>query len=280
MADQYMTSGANTSVIVPEIWSANFYDALLAALPFNSVVSRDYEGEIQNIGDRVKISTIPEFSEAEELEEDAAGDADAVTVTQQSLIINKRIYKDFILTDKASLQSLPAMDKLQDLAIYACLKKFHSNIVDAIAPSTSSPDHAIAFDSGTTLQLADVVECKDLLDAADVPLSERHCVLGTAQGNDVFAISQFTSSDFVVNNNMLSTGVVGSPLLGFQPHMTSEVGNVCYFFHKSFFAVASQKAINVKVYDLGAQGIRAARVNVDTLAGFKQLSNVRVVQLG
>ena len=279
MANQIMDTAGNLTVIVPQVWSSNWYDALLADLPFNSVVSRDWEGEIRNLGDTVKISQFPEFSDATELAESAANDADAITVTQQSLVINKRIVKDFIVTDKALLQSLPAMDKLQDMAIYAILKKVQAIIISETLPSASNPDHVIAYDSGTTLGLADILEVKDLLDAQDVPMADRHAVLGSAQANDIFNISGFTSSDFVSGANLLTTGVVGNPLLGFQPHMTTEVGSTCYFFHRSYYTMAAQKDISVKVFDLGVQGIRAARVNIDILAGFKQLDNKRVVSL-
>jgi len=280
MANQVMDTAGNLTVIVPQIWSANWYKSLLADLPFNSVVSRDYEGEIKNLGDTVKISQFPEFSDATELAESAANDADAITVTQQSLVINKRIVKDFIVTDKASLQSLPAMDQLQELAIFAILKKVQKNIIDASIPSASSPDHSIAYTSGVVLDLAKLVAAKKLLDAQNVPLENRHAVLGTNQANDIFSITNFTSSDFVTGANLLTTGQVGNPLLGFMPHMTTEVGDVCYLFHRSYFTMAAQKNIDVKVFDLGVQGIRAARVNIDILAGFKLLDNKRLVTIG
>ncbi len=280
MADQVMTTGVQLAAIVPEIWSQRYYDVLLAELPFASVVNKDYEGEIQNLGDTVKISTFPEFSEALELAEDAKADADAITVTQQSLIINKRIYKDFIVTNKAQLQSLPAMDKLRELAVYAINKKIQKIIIEDIAPSTSAPDHTLAYDSGTTLALADLLEAKELLDDANVPMSNRHVVLGSAQTNDIFNITGFTSSDFVLAGSPLTTGEVGQALLGFMPHMTTEVDNTAYLFHSSFYTMASQQGLSISVYDLGVEGKRAARVNVDVLAGFKQLSNLRVVTLG
>ena len=59
--DQVMKASAELSVLVPEVWSQKYYDVLLAELPFNSTISRDYEGEIQNLGDTVKISSFPEF---------------------------------------------------------------------------------------------------------------------------------------------------------------------------------------------------------------------------
>jgi hypothetical protein len=279
MADEIMTTGTELSVIVPQIWSQNYYDSLLATLPFNAVVSKDYEGEIQNMGDTVKISTFPEFDEAEVVDEDERATASALTVTQQSLVINNRVVKDFIVTNKALMQSLPTMNKLRDLAIYSIQKKMQSLIIAATIPSASSPDHAIAYDSGTTLALADMLEAKELKDAADVPMANRHFVVGAAQLNDIFNITGFTSSDFITASSPLQSGNLPPALLGYMPHFTSVVGNTSYWFHASYLTLASQKGISVQEYDLGVDGKRATRVNVDTLFGLKQLDNTRIVTL-
>ncbi len=279
MSDEIMTSASELSVIVPSVWSQKYYDALLAGLPFNAVVSKDYEGEIQNLGDTVKISSFPEFDDAEEVGEDERSNASALTVTQQSLTINKRIVKDFIVTNKALMQSLPTMDKLRDLAIYAIQKKMQALIIEATLPSSSSPDHTIAYDSATTLTLADMLEVKELKDNQDVPLSGRHGVLGAAQLNDIFNITGFTSSDFITAASPLASGNLPPALLGYAPHFTSVVGNTSYWFHQSYLTLASQKGITVQEYDLGVDGKRATRVNVDTLFGLKQLDNTRVTTL-
>lgn len=279
MANQLHTAASNVSVLVPSVWSRSFYETLLTALPFNSIINRNYEGEIQALGNTVKISTVPEFSDAEDLAENASADADAVTVTSQSLVINQQTVKDFIVTDVARLQSLPFVDELQGMATYAILKKIQADIIADIAPSTSSPDHAIAYDSGTTLGLADILEAKELLDEQNVPLPDRHCVLGSAQTNDIFNISNFTSSDFVSGSNLITSGVVGNPLLGFQPHMTTAVSSTSYFFHRSFYTMAAQKGLTVKMFDLEVTGLRGVRLNTTTLWGKKQLSNLRVVTI-
>lgn len=279
MADAVMKTSSEVSVLVPQIWSRRYYDVLLAQLPFNAVVSKDYEGEIQALGDRVKISSFPEFADAEEVAEDAKVDADSITVTQQELVINKRIAKDFILTSKAMLQSLPAMEKLQELAIYSIQKKIQKLIIALIVPNAAAPDHSIAYTSGTTLALADMLAAKELLDAQDVPMSDRHFVVGSAQLNDIFNITGFTSSDFLVSGAPLQTGELPAALLGFMPHFTTEVGNTSYFFHSSFFTMAAQQGLNVQQYDLGVEGKRAMRVNVDTLVGMKQLDGLRVVTI-
>lgn len=279
MADQLITAGSEVSLIVPEVWSARYYDILLAELPFNSLISKDYEGEIKNLGDTVRISSVPEFNEGEVVAESDRADAEALTITQQSLVINSRVVKDFIVTNQASLQSLPFVEKLKEMAVYAINKKIQSLILSLIVPSAAAPDHSIAYDSGSTLVLADILEVKELLDSQDVPASNRHVVMGPAQWNDVFNITGFTSSDFVASGAPLQSGDIPAQLLGFMPHLTSLVGNTSYWFHTSFFTMASQQGMDVKEYDLGVDGKRAKRVNTDTLVGFKQLDNLRVATL-
>jgi hypothetical protein len=238
--------------------------------------------EIRDLGDTVNISSIPEFDSGVELAEDARNDAEAITVSGQQLVINKRVAKDFIVTRKAMLQSIPAMDKLRDLAVYSLMKKMQSIIVAAVSPSASGPDHSIAYDSGTTLALADILEAKELLDAQDVPLDNmRSGVVGSAQMNDIFNITGFTSSDFLLASDAgapLASGLV-PPLLGFKIAMSTEVGTTSYWFHKSFMTIAVQDPIRVVEYDLGVDGKRASRVNCDVLFGVKQLDNLRVVTL-
>lgn len=279
MADQIERAGSELSVLVPELWSAKYYDELLANLPMADTIAKDYQGEIQNLGDTVNVSKFPEFGEAIELAEDQKNDASAITVQQIQLIINKRIAQDFIITNLAMMQALPAMEKLQELAIYSIMKKIQSLIVSLVVPSAASPDHTLAYTSGTTLALADILAAKELLDAQDVPMSNRHMCVGAAQLNDMFNITGFTSTDFGVSNAPLLNGGLPSQILGFMPHFSSLFGNTSYFYHSSFFQMAAQGGMNVSVYDLGVDGKRAQRVNCDTLLGLKQFDNLRVVTI-
>jgi hypothetical protein len=225
------------------------------------------------------VSQFPEFGDAVELAEDQKNDASAITVAQIQLIINKRIAQDFIITNLAMMQALPAMEKLQELAIYSIMKKIQALILGLIVPSASAPDHTLAYTSGTTLALADILAAKELLDAEDVPMSNRHMCVGAAQLNDMFNISGFTSTDFGVSNAPLLNGGLPSQILGFIPHFSSLFGNTSYFYHSSFFQMATQQGMNVSVYDLGVDGKRAQRVNCDTLLGLKQFDNKRVVTI-
>lgn len=277
--DQLERAGTELSVLVPKKWSSKYYDVLLSELPMGDTISRDYEGEIQGLGDTVNVSQFPEFGDAVEMAEDQRNDAAAITAVQIQLVINKRIAQDFIITKTAMLQSLPAMEKLKELAIYSIMKKIQSLIISLIVPSASAPDHTLAYTSGTTLALADALAAKELLDAQDVPLVNRHLCFGAAQMNDLFNVTGFTSTDFGVSNAPLINGGLPSQILGFKPHFSSLFGNTSYWYHSSFFQMAAQQGMDVKQYDLGSEGKRAQRINCDTLLGMKQFDNTRVVTI-
>lgn len=279
MADALHRVSTELSVLTPELWSSNYYDVLLAGLPMADTLSRDYEGEIKSLGDTVNCSQFPEFGDAVELAEDQRNDAASITVSQIQLVINKRVAQDFIITNTAMLQSLPAVQKLQELAIYSIMKKIQALIIALIVPSATAPDHTLAYTSGTTLALADLLAAKELLDAQDVPMANRHLAFGAAQMNDLFNVAGFMSSDFGVSNAPLINGGLPSQILGFMPHFSSLFANVVYLYHSSFFQVAAQQGMSVTQYDLGVDGKRAQRINCDTLLGLKQFDNLRVVTI-
>lgn len=278
--DQVMTAATEMDALIPEIWSAAFYPTLKEKLPFIASVSSDYEGQISALGDTVNIMNLPQFAAAEEISENAAVAADAITVTKTQLIINKQVAKDYIITKKAMKQSMEAQAALRDLALHSILKKMQSVIIAEIVPSAAAPDHSIAFDSGTTLGLADILEAKELLDDADVEELGRVMTLGSAQYNDLFNITGFVSKDFIAAGSPLQSGAVSLPVLGFDVRWTSEAGNVSYLFHPLFLQMAVQQVPEVEVVSLGGDGKRATRVNMDVLFGVKQCSNLRVVTIG
>ena len=277
MADEVMLASTEMAGVIPELWSARFYPTLLEGLVFNDSVGRDYEGEISQLGDTVNITDWPQFDAAEEILENQRVDADSVTANTTQLVVNKQVAKDYILTKKAARQSLESMNALSDLANHAIMKKMQSIIIAEIVPSAATPDHQLAYDSGSTLALADILEAKELLDDADVEEMGRVVITGSAQYNDLFNISGFTSRDFIPAGSPLTSGAISTPIMGFQHKWTSEAAAVSYFFHPMFLQMAVQQSPEVKEYDLGSEGKRATRVNMDVLFGVKQVSNLRVV---
>lgn len=280
MADQVMTAATELDALRPEVWSAAWYPTLLEALPFNDVVARDYEGEIQNLGDVVHITTFPQFDAAIDMAEDQKVDASAITASNINLTVNHQLVKDFIITSLAMIQTLEHANAVRDLAFHAIMKSMQSQLISDTVASAAAPDHQIAYDSGTTLALADILEAKELLDGADVPDDGSRCmVLDAPQWNDLFNITGFTSRDFVPAGSPLATGSFATSILGFRPKLTTEANNVSYLFHPQYMELAVQRDLDVRVYDQGVDGKRSMRVNSTLLFGNVQASNVRVVEI-
>lgn len=276
---QVIDTTANTAII-PEIWSRRFYEVLRAKLPFIDLVDDSYSGDIQDMGDIVNINTIPDFDEANDLAEGAAGEAESITSTGQQLVINKRPYKDYVVTKKAQLQSIPFMDKLREKAIFAINTKIQSYIIAETIPSASAPDHQIAYDAGTTMTVADILEAKELLMLQNVEQDDDiYAVMGASQYIDCLSITGFSSRDFIPAGSPNVTGDLPGGLYGFTPRVTTAVGDTSYFFHRSYLTIAFQQMLNIEVVSMGGEGIRATRVNCDILMGVKQLSNKRVVTI-
>ena len=277
MADQIMTGSVELLALRPEIWSAEFYSTLLEALPFNAVVARDYEGDIQGVGDRVNITTFPQFSEAEDIAEDAKVDADAITAQQIVLEINHQLVKDYIITDRAQVQTIEAANALRDLVFHSIFKKMQRILIDDTVPQVANQ---LSYASGTTLALEDILAAKEALDAEDVPDDGTRCgILDAPQWNDIFNITGFTSRDFVPVGSPLSSGSLPAPVLGFNMKLTTEANNVAYWFHPTYMEMAVQKSLEVKVFDQGVEGKRSMRVNSTILFGNVQADDKRVVTI-
>lgn len=273
-----MTVDSEFSAVVPEVWSATWYPTLLERLPWASSIGRDYEKDIQALGDTCNITTFPQFPEARDLPEGMKNDAQKITLGNAQLLINKQTVQDFIVTARSERQGLEVQQKLMDLAFFSIMKKMQKNIIAIVAPSTATPDHVIPYSSGTTMGLADWIEVKGLLDDQNVGEQGRKAILDSPQLNNLFNISGFMSRDFVANSAAMQTGVINTPVLGFEVLWTTVADGVASFFSPEFLQMAVQENPVPKIFDLGGSGERAKRVNMTVLYGIKQVDSVRVVQ--
>lgn len=279
MSDELMKSKVELDAINPELWSSLWYPTLLENLVWMDSIAMDYNGEMQQRGDRVHITSFPQFGDAVDLAEGSRVDAAALTPSGQELIVNHEIAQDFIVTQKALIQTLEAQDKLREHAMFSILKKIDQILFADVAPSASSPDHIVSYASSTTLALSDILDAQEALNTALVPdYGQRVAVLGVAQNSDLFNIAGFVSRDFVPNANALSSGAITTPVMGFKVKFTTMVSNTSSFFDPIFMQLAVQRTAVPQVYDQGVIGLRSFRTNLTVLFGNKQASSVRVYQ--
>jgi len=100
-------STANTlqaTGFIPEIWSAKLVEKFYASTVLSAISNTDYEGEIQNMGDRVKIRTKPTITIKDYLADGLLG-LDRPSGGNIELYINIGKYFSLILDDVMEIQS-------------------------------------------------------------------------------------------------------------------------------------------------------------------------------
>jgi hypothetical protein len=91
---------------IPEIWSAKVLVALEKAHVYASLANRDYEGEIANMGDTVRISGIGEITVSNYTKDTDITAPQGLTDAQTALTISQAKYFNFALDDVDSRQSV------------------------------------------------------------------------------------------------------------------------------------------------------------------------------
>jgi len=107
---------------IPEIWSARLLVSLKKALVYGQegVVNRDYEGEIRQMGDMVRINSIGPITVGTYAKNTDIGDPQTLTDAQTVLTIDQAKYFNFQVDDIDRAQQNPkVMDAAMQEAAYA-----------------------------------------------------------------------------------------------------------------------------------------------------------------
>lgn len=170
---------------IPQVWSARLLENLRKAHVYaqESVINRDYEGEIRDYGDSVRINT-PSALNIFTYTKNADMPAPEVPAsTTQTLVIDQAQGFNFAIDDIDAVQQRPkVMDAYMREAAYALadtldryLAALHAQV--AAANSIGAPG-APRTDAGTPGRIYDyLTELGVLLDQANVPSAGRWCIL-------------------------------------------------------------------------------------------------------
>ncbi|GAA0853459.1 MULTISPECIES: phage major capsid protein [Streptosporangium] len=167
----------------PEIWSANLLVALRKALVYAgpSIVNRDYEGEIQEAGDTVRITSISDPTIGTYVPNSTTITPEELTDAQRTLLIDQAKYFAFKVDDVDARQAkgnvIPeaisrAAYKLADV-VDQYVASLYTGVVSANALGT------VAVTATTPTDAYDkvLVPLKVKLDEANVPNEGRYAVI-------------------------------------------------------------------------------------------------------
>lgn len=223
---------------IPTVWAGSILRNLNKALVYGQigVVNRDYEGEIRDKGDSVKINSLGPVTVFDYVKNTNMGDPETLTDAQQTLSITQSKAFNFQVDDVDKAQQTPkVMNAASENAAYALADvtdQYIANLYTGVAAgNTIGTDGApVTPTAATAYEL--LVDLAVKLTTANVPRQNRWVVVppwyeGYMLKDNRFvkydepllngAIARAAGFDILVSNNVPNTGGVKYKIIGGYP---------------------------------------------------------------
>ena len=213
------------TTFIPELWSARLLYALDKAHVATNLVNREYQGIIANQGDTVHINSIGAITVKDYTKNTDIADPDALTTTEQTLVIDQCKYFNFQVDDVDNVQAAgDLVDTAMSRAAYSLADVADAYLLKTIAAGAASGNTVGATSGPIALTAANVyeniVKLRTKLDKANVPNTGRTIVVPP----EVYALllmdDRFAKSDAAAGQSALLNGEVGR-VAGFTVYMSN-----------------------------------------------------------
>jgi hypothetical protein len=211
---------------IPQIWSARLLEHLDKAHVYGNLVNKDYEGEIRNYGDTVKINQIGDI-DIKDYTKGAIEDPDSLDGTQQTLTIDQAKYFNFSIEDVDNAQTNPKlMNDAMQRAAYGMNDVTDSFIANLMAVNAGNkigddttpivPTKEDAYDY--------LVDMGTALTEANVPLVGRWAVVPAWYHAFLLKDDRFIKGGTDYNKAIIEGGEIGTAA-GFTVYLSNNVPN-------------------------------------------------------
>lgn len=218
---------------IPTIWSARLLEHLDKAHVYAALVNRDYEGEIRNFGDKVKINqigdiTIKDYTKGSDIE-----DPEELTGSDQELVIDQAKYFNFSIDDVDNAQTNPKlMDEAMQRAAYGMNDTTDSYIAGLMAVGAVNNDaDGSVLGNDTTPMVPTAETAYDMLvdlgtdlTEKNVPTQGRWVVVPAWFHGLLLKDKRFVGNGTDYNKALIEGGEVGVAA-GFQVSLSNNVPN-------------------------------------------------------
>lgn len=265
--------------MIPTVWSPLLYQELRHKVAYLNIFSRDYEGEIKEKGNTVKVNQIKAPTGEILTDDKATFNPEELEVGQFEITADRRAVASFEITDLAKLQSLEFQMEVANALVHSIQMQMERDIQSILIPSAAAPDHTLAALIGANFDVTDVVALRNLLAEAKVPFGEdTYLALGSTFYGSLLTKGMVVGSDYGSINDLMSGEV--KKLSGFKvfEHII-ENAQKAVAFHKSAAQVVTQTQVNVKVSDLHSQKKFGYLVSADIVYGRKLADSKRIATL-
>lgn len=278
-----VTDLASVANQIQKYWSPMFMKELRESLLLGSLVNKEYEGEIKNQGDTVRVSqvnapngqllTVGTNADSFETEE--------VSMTYVDIKADKRAVAAFEIQDLAKLQSqLDAEEsELKSSLLYAVNKQINDYLFTLAVPSTAAPDHQI--NGVTDFNASEVNVMRKLASQAKWGKEKGWWLLvDPSYMSDLLNATTLTSSDYGANDAPIIGGQMALKRFGFNILEDNSDGilklspalsgaDTALAFHPDFMHMVMQTQPSFKLSDLHSQKKFGYILSVDLVFGAK-----------
>ena len=168
---------------IPEIWSARLLKHLDEDLVFKQLVNTDYEGEIRNVGDTVRVNRIGDIVVGSYTKDGEIGAPQQLAGDQLVLTIDQFKYFNFYVDDVDSAQQNPkTMDDAMSRAAFALAKEVDKYIAGlythaGVKLDNSGAGYQVGTGTGQKNPYDLVVDIVEQMDAHNIPGAGRWLVI-------------------------------------------------------------------------------------------------------
>ena len=215
---------------VPEVWSASLLGSLKKSLVFGapSVCNRNYEGEIADSGDTVKITSISRPTIGTYTKNSTTITPEVLTDAQRSLLIDQSKYFAFEVDDidlrqakdGGALMSEAATESAYGLADVA--DQYIASLYTGVDSANNISTYSVTTAAKAVEQL---VALKVKLDNANVPTMGRYVIVPPWYHGLLLLDDRFVRLDASGATEALRNGVVGRAF-GFDVYVSNNCINV------------------------------------------------------
>lgn len=252
------------SNFIPEVWSQKLLKIFDANAVMANLVNRDYEGDIQNAGDVVKVRTFGDVT-INSYTRDMTISFQALTDPMQELAIDQQKYFAFKVDDldkaQANVDILEGYTKRAAIAI--------RNVIDSHLLShydDADSGNVIGTDvSPITLTSSNIygyiADMGELLDGNNVPSEDRNLVITPKIKTLLLKSDEFTRASSL-GDQVVQNGYIGN-VAGFSVHVSTNLTAVSgvanlMAFTPDFVSLASQvsQIEHVRPYNMFADAVK------------------------
>lgn len=210
---------------IPQLWSGALLAHLDKAHVVANLVNRNYEGEIRQYGDTVKISQIGDITVSDYTENTDINDPQELSVTQKVLTIDKQKYFNFQIDDVDAAQIRTSlMDAAMQRAAYALADETEKIILTAMdTDATTKIVPAATLDATNVYK--ELVNVKVAMDKKNVSTTGRWLIVSPDTHALLLQDSRFVGTGGSMAESTVQNGFVGR-VLGFDVYLSNNISTL------------------------------------------------------